>query len=180
MDHGDASDEELMVAYVQGDHVAFRVLFDRHARRLTSALRRGGLDQEACQELLQQTFLLVHRARHDFDPNRSFKSWVTTIALNLKRDHLRRHRRNPVEAGEGPAYDNAASASRQEAVVHARQLREALHELPAASREVVELHWFGGLSMSEVAEAVGSSHGAVRVRAHRAYKLLRGILGGAT
>ena len=179
VDSSDFSDEALMIEVAGGDPAAFEQLFARHAPRLGGALRRGGLSPEDARELLQQTFLIVWRARLDYDPQRPFRPWVTTIALNLKRDALRRERRSPLSPGEGPAYDNAAVEGLQEKCVQAVELHDAVAALPRGSREVVELHWFGGLSMAEVGEAVGASTSAVKVRAHRAYKQLRtALLGG--
>jgi RNA polymerase sigma-70 factor (ECF subfamily) len=57
-------------------------------------------------------------------------------------------------------------------------VRAALATLPEASREVLLLHWWQGLSMAEIAEATGSTAAAVKVRAHRAYDALRAALGG--
>jgi RNA polymerase sigma-70 factor (ECF subfamily) len=56
------------------------------------------------------------------------------------------------------------------------QVREALDRLPESQRTVIQLHWFDGLSMSEVADVVGASVSAVKVRAHRGYKVLRTAL----
>ena len=172
------TDEALMAAAAAGDAAAFEQLFARHAPRLGAVLRRGGLDREEARELLQQTFLVVWRSRRDYDPDRAFQPWVTTIALNLKRDRLRRHRRSPLVPGEGPAFEQAARPPGQERVLQAQEVREAVARLPEGRREVVELHWLGGLSMAEVGEALGTSTGAVKVRAHKAYKQLRTLLLG--
>ncbi len=56
------------------------------------------------------------------------------------------------------------------------QVRQALARLPESQRAVIQLHWFDGLSMSEVADVVGASVSAVKVRAHRGYKVLRAAL----
>jgi RNA polymerase sigma-70 factor (ECF subfamily) len=170
------TDEELFAAHVAGDPAAFRALFDRHAPRLRGLLRRAGVPADELPELLQQTFLVVHRSRNDFDPRRRFRPWITTICLNLMRDHKRRARKNPVTPVEEAELTRASSRADQEDGLHAADVRAAVGELPGGQREVVELHWFGGLSMPEVAEVLGAKPSAVRVRAHRAYKALRTIL----
>ena len=58
----------------------------------------------------------------------------------------------------------------------ARQVHEALAQLPEGQRTVIQLHWFHGLAFAEVAEVVGASVSAVKVRAHRGYKVLKGHL----
>lgn len=166
-----------MAQVAAGDTVAFELLFTRHAARLGAVLRRGGLGQEEAQELLQQTFLIVWRSRLDYDPSRPFRPWLTTIALNLKRDRLRRARRSPLVAGAAEV-ERASRPPGQERLVRARELREAVARLPEGRRAVVELHWLAGLSMAEVGEALGTSTGAVKVRAHKAYAQLRAMLRG--
>ena len=59
------TDEALMARAADGDAAAFDALFARHAPRLGAVLRRGGLDREEAQELLQQTFLVVWRSRRE-------------------------------------------------------------------------------------------------------------------
>lgn len=166
-----------MARVATGDTAAFEQLFARHAPRLGAVLRRGGLDREEAQELLQQTFLIVWRSRLDYDPARPFRPWVTTIALNLKRDRLRRARRSPV-VENAAAVEQASRPAGQERVVRAQELREAVARLPEGRRAVVELHWLAGLSMAEVGAALGTSTGAVKVRAHKAYAQLRAMLRG--
>ncbi len=172
------TDEALMARAADGDAAAFDALFARHAPRLGAVLRRGGLDREEAQELLQQTFLVVWRSRRDYDPTRPFAPWATTIALNLKRDRLRRHRRSPVVPDAGPALETAARPPGQERVLRAQEVRAAVAALPPGRREVVELHWLAGLSMAEVGAALGTSTGAVKVRAHKAYQQLHALLMG--
>lgn len=172
------SDEELMAAYIRGDKAAFRELFERYSPLLLRAMARDLRNSEEANDLVQQTFLHLHRSRLDFEPGRKLKPWVFTIALNLKREFFRRSKRRHetsleddriAEPFEGPRGQERSDASR-EAV-------RALDALPAEQREVIELHWFAGLSFPEVAEAVGSTVAAVKVRAHRGYVALRARLG---
>jgi len=177
MASGDASDEELMRAYVAGDAAAFRVLFDRYGPILFRLGRRHLPTDDLARELVQQTFFRLHGARHDFRLDARLRPWVMTIAMNLVREHYRRARRRPirdVEVDRHPA--PAPERSPLETEERARLLAEALEALPASQREVIELHWFEELPFAEVATIVGSSEGAVRVRAHRAYTRLRELL----
>jgi RNA polymerase sigma-70 factor (ECF subfamily) len=174
------SDEELMAAYVSGEMAAFRELFQRYAPLLQRAMARDLRTVEEANDLVQQTFLHLHRSRLDFEPGRKLKPWIFTIALNLKREYFRRTRRRQemsleddraIEPFEGPRGQERSDA--------ARETTRALLTLPREHREVIELHWFGGLSFPEVAEAVGSTVAAVKVRAHRGYVALRQLLGDA-
>lgn len=165
-----------MAAYVAGDAGAFDELFVRYAPILLRVMRQQLRSQEEANDLVQQTFLQLHRARHDFRPDAKLRPWVFTIALNLKREHLRRLRRRPeteltLDGRSDPKV--RSEAGRLEA---ARTLEFALEKLAPAQREVIELHWIAQLSFLEIAELVGASLSAVKVRAHRGYEALRELL----
>jgi RNA polymerase sigma-70 factor (ECF subfamily) len=104
------------------------------------------------------------------------RPWIFTIAINLKREHFRRVRRRPessLDAENAPEPAVVGHGDRTEA---AQAIRHALARLPPDQREVIELHWFDGLSFPEVAEIVGASVTAAKVRAHRGYVALRRVL----
>lgn len=167
-----------MAAYVAGDSAAFRVIFERYAPVLMRAMLRELYVREEANDLVQQTFLQLHRARADFDAGQKLKPWIFTIAMNLKREYFRRKKRRPersldAETTVEPTV-GALGAARVEAQ---RTLARVLHTLPADQREVIELHWFDGLEFPEVAQVVGATLSAVKVRAHRGYVRLRAALG---
>lgn len=175
------TDEELMTAYVAGGPEAaasFRAIFERYAPLLSGVLRRGGLREDDARDVLQQTFLHVHRARADWDPGRAVRPWIMTIALNCRRELARRQVRRPEqELAHDPAVADR-TARPLETSEEVERLRSALGQLPTAQREVIELHWFAGLPFAQVATSVGASVSAVKVRAHRGYERLRELLGG--
>ena len=172
------TDEELMTAYIAGDMAAFRELFQRYTPLLQRAMARDLRSVEEANDLVQQTFLHLHRSRLDFEPGRKLKPWIFTIALNLKREFFRRSKRRHETSLEDDRIAEPFEGPRgQERSDAARETTRALATLPADHREVIELHWFGGLSFPEVAEAVGSTVAAVKVRAHRGYVALRALLG---
>lgn len=166
------SDEELMVRYREGEALAFRLLFDRYAGLLFGVVSRDLDSAATAEELVQQTFLQLHRARFDFDASQRFRPWLLTIALNLKREYFRQHRRRPTveleERGAPPRDHERWEAS--------RAVAWALERLPGDQREVIELHWFEGLSFADVARCLGIGKVAAKVRAHRGYVRLRSLL----
>ena len=171
------TDEELMEAYVGGDDAAFRALFERYAPILLRLTRRHLRDDELAQEIVQQTFFRLHGARNDFRLGSKLRPWVMTIAMNLVREHWRRKKRRKVSDLEvdtqaAPEADFMPIELRQRATL----LHGALEQLPNSQREVIELHWFQERPYAEIAEIVGTSEGAVRVRAHRAYTTLKQLL----
>jgi RNA polymerase sigma-70 factor (ECF subfamily) len=166
-----------MLAYRAGDAEAFRELFGRFAPQLERVLRRFGFGSDQLGDLVQQTFLQLHRARHDFRADSELRPWLMTIAFNLSREELRRKRRRPETQ-----LDSAADAAQPRAVDDQsraelrRDLSRALELLPIDQQEVVRLHFVEGLSFEEIGEKLGASAGAVRVRAHRGYTALRNLL----
>lgn len=173
------SDEALMVAYAQGDQAAFGLLFARNAPLLTRVVRAQVGSDEECRDIVQQTFLQLHRARRDYHQGEPLRPWLLTIAYNLCRDRWRsrgRHHEVPIEQATPPVESITASDLLQERQ-QAAHLHEALASLPVEQRRVIELHWFAGLSLPDVAAAVGASLSAVKVRAHRGYERLRRQLG---
>lgn len=164
-----------MAAYVAGDKAAFQELYSRYSGLLYRVLRRGMHSQADAEDLLQQTFLQLHRARHDFKAGARLRPWLFTIALNLRREYYRRRGRRPeapLDLGTEPSV-RPALASRFEA---ARALSRALEQLEPGQREVIELFWLDQLSFPEVADVMGISLSAAKVRAHRGYQRLRAFL----
>ncbi len=172
-----ATDEELMDAYVDGDQAAFRSLFERYGPVLLRLTRRHLRDDELAREIVQQTFFRLHGARNDFRRGSKLRPWVMTIAMNLVREHWRRTKRRKMTTLE---VDTQAAPEADFLPIELRQRSELLHvaleKLPTSQREVVELHWFQERPYAEVAKIVGTSEGAVRVRAHRAYTTLKQLL----
>ena len=175
----DASDEALIAAHVAGDRVAFTRLFDRWAPRLRQTFARSGARRDEANDLVQQTFLQLHRARADFKPGALLRPWLYTIALNLRRQQLRRAGRKPETALGERAEQVAVAGDDPDASLMGRVVHAALASLPEAQREVIVLHWFEGLAFREVGEIVGATQTAVKVRAHRGYAKLRAELEAA-
>ena len=164
-----------MMRYAGGDQAALREIFRRYAPILLRLVQRQVGRAADAQDVVQQTFLQLHRARRDFRAEMRLRPWIMTIALNLARDLLRRRGRRPEQLLEEEALP-AASVTTQPDHDVARRVRAALSVLPREQREVIELHWFEELSFTEIATIVGASSGAVRVRAHRGYVTLRKTL----
>jgi RNA polymerase sigma-70 factor (ECF subfamily) len=179
MTGAEPSDEALMTAYVAGDADAFDRLFMRWAPRLRALYLRSGLNADVADDLVQQCFLQVHRARADFDGTRRLHPWILTIALNLRRQLFRRRGRKPEEGLDVETAEPRAPAIDLDAPFVAAAVRDALARLPDPHREVIVLHWFEGMSFSEIAQVLGGTTTALKVRAHRGYGRLRAELESA-
>ena len=169
------SDEELMSAYARGERAAFDSLFARYAVKLHQVLARGMRRPEDGRDLVQQTFLQLHRHRADYDGTRAFRPWLYTIALNLKRQYLRTKGRRPESELDEIVERTLAHAPGQMRFENRQLLELGLKRLAPEAAEVIVLHWFGELSMSEIGAMLSISESAVKVRAHRGYEALRAI-----
>lgn len=166
-----------MAAYCAGDQGAFRVLFERYRPMLTRLTIRYTQSEQLSAEIVQQTFFQLHRARSDFNATKQLRPWVFTIAMNLVRQHYRRRSRRPEQSLQSEHVGAVEPKELpMEKALRVQGLRDALAALPAGQRQVVVLHWFDEKPFSEVAQVLGLSEGATRVRAHRAYARLREIL----
>jgi RNA polymerase sigma factor (sigma-70 family) len=171
------TDEELMEAFRGGDAKAFDTLFSRFAAPVRSYLLRMVGNGAQADDLVQATFLSVVRARGRFLRGSRFKPWLYAIATNAARDARRRGKSESL-TDDGSLPDEAAEPAVVKDPGLERQVRQALAQLPDAQREAIVLHRFEGLSFAEIAQVVGLTESAVKVRAHRGYQALRGLLQG--
>ena len=174
------TEERLMARYVGGDEVAFRQLFALLAPKLRAFFLRSFIDPALAEDLTQTTFLKLHRARDSYSADRPLKPWLFTIAAGVRRDELRRRYRLPPHVGE-LELEHAESQRANERTPTAdsraggeiEAVRLAVNALPESQRAVLHLHLHEELTFEEIAEVLGTSPGAVRVRASRAYERLR-------
>ena len=181
---------EAMERYAQGDAASFGEVYDLLSPRLLAFLTRMTRDRAKAEDLMQQTFLNIHRARGRFAPGSEVVPWAFAIARRLFLDSTRRGNREVLERGErGADQDDKRSifdlvesvGATAEELVDAKSLavviEGALSELPEQQREAFALIKQEGLSVAEAAGILGTSVGAVKLRAHRAYESLRVALG---
>ncbi|HEX8704690.1 MAG TPA: RNA polymerase sigma factor [Myxococcaceae bacterium] len=173
---GSPTDEELMERFCQGDQAAFETLFGRYAGRVQGFLARMVRDGPLAEDLLQQTFLSVIRARGRYEPGTRFSSWVLTIAANAARDALR-HQRHVDAYSSGASTAEATVAPGVGDPGIRKHLVDALQQIAPEQREAVLLSKVEGWSFEEIASMRGISAGAARLRAHRGYEKLRELLG---
>ena len=166
--------ESWMVRYQRADPEAPRALIVALSPALLRFFRSQIAIREQADDLLQETWMRLHRVRHTYRPGEPVLPWVYAIARRVGIDGYRRTRRisshesamevvpekaAPVEARNTlPAFDTLVAA------------------LPEAQREVVTMMKVGGLSLEEVARATSCTVGAVKQKAHRAYERLRKLL----
>src|SRR5438128_10551584 len=178
-----AEAKELMQRYCDGDAGAFRELYALAAPRLLGYLLKMARDRALADDLLQQTFLKVHRARASYVRGADPLPWIYSIAHRTFLDHARAHKRAVVRVGEGDELPEQQADLRGDAADRRDEPRadpelvaaalDALSRLPDQQREAVVLTKLDGKSVAEAAEIAGTSVGAMKVRAHRGYEALR-------
>src|SRR5260370_12222786 len=167
-----------MARYAEGDCHSFKEIFASGAPRLHGYfLRVTGASGEA-DDLLQATFLKVHRGRKSFRPEMGLHGWLFTIAARVRTDEVRRRSRHPSGADPVRAQEIAAPEEPDPAVSQERAsaVRAALARLPDSQREAIYLHRFAQMTFAEIAAALGTTEGAVKLRAFRGYEKLREAL----
>src|SRR6266478_1288884 len=135
-------DEQLMLEYAAGDLRAFELLFERWAPRLHAFFRRSLGSAVDADDLLQATFLRVHRARRSFRSGLPLRGWLFTVAARLRIDELRRRHRlaNAEEALSWVDEEAQVSSDKQREVERALLVQAALARLAESQRMVIHLH----------------------------------------
>jgi RNA polymerase sigma-70 factor (ECF subfamily) len=165
----------LMAGYQRGDAACFDRLYAALAPPLRRYLLAQTRDAAQADDLLQETFLRLHRARHTYDPALPLEPWAYAIARHvflMARRSAARRREDPLPE-ETPAPAAFASA------VEARhELERALAGLSPERRGAVLLHHYHGLGFEEIGARLGVRAAAVRLRASRGMRVLRALLRG--
>jgi RNA polymerase sigma-70 factor, ECF subfamily len=185
------SDEQLMRAYRAGDVRAFELLVARHERPVWGFLRRSVGDPTLAEDLLQEVFLRVVKARDEWKGESKFSTWVYAIARNLCIDQSRRAVHRDAASLDGPSrrnddrgdtlHDHVASQKRDaEGLASDGQLRERLDEaiarLPSEQREVFLMRETMDMPFAEIAGVVGAPEPTVKSRMRYALERLRAAL----
>ncbi len=175
-----------MERYSNGDDGAFTELYDAIAPRLLCFLRNVTRDAGITEDLMQQTLLQMHRARGSFIPGAAVMPWALAIARRLAIDSARRRRvesrifvHSPVD-DDWTTYAPTAATAATDDLLDAHHLEQRVQQrlatLPEAQRMAYRLVKQEGLSLKRAAELLGTSVTAIKLRTHRAYEALRGVL----
>ena len=166
---------ELMREYQSGRFEAFDEIYASIAPVLRRYLLSQARDGAKADDLVQETFLQMHRARHTYDSSFPLTPWAMAIARHVWLMDRRTLSRRPwapddVTAMEMPVRGDAAS------LVERDEVRRALAQVaPARRRAVVEHHVFG-FSFKEIAERTGIAETAAKLRSSRGMAQLRALL----
>jgi len=181
----DARDRADMEQLVAGRDAALNDLMERHAAPVFHFLCRIVGNEDDANDLAQETFVRVFRARASFRTSERFSTWLFTIAANLARNHFRWRARHPnvsldTETGEkeqtlGSTLPANEQAPNEQALTaeRARAVRAAVGKLPEDLREAIVLCEWEEYSVAEAAAILETTPKAVESRLYRARQILR-------
>jgi RNA polymerase sigma-70 factor (ECF subfamily) len=162
-----------MRLYQQADPAAPAALVAMLSPALLRFFRFNAASREQAEDLLQETWLKIHRMRHSWRPGERLLPWVYAIAHHVRIDSYRRTRRLAArETAIDPMFEPAGTYTAEGSL----QFESLVATLPDAQREVVVMLKATGMTVEEVARATSSTVGAVKLKAHRAYERLRTLL----
>ena len=170
-------DARLMLAFQAGDRSAFDDLFARYTNPLIGFLGRMIPDRGRAEELAQEVFVRVYRAKERYEPRARFSTWIFGIAHNLalnELDRAYRKREQPLELAHESVGDPERATLDEEldAKRTAARIVVALERLPARQRAALTLRSEQGLGYEEIAGVMGTSVSSVKSLLHRAREKL--------
>jgi RNA polymerase sigma factor (sigma-70 family) len=170
----------LMVGYQDGRRDAFEELYPLLAPIVRRQLLRLARDPARVDDLLQETFLQIHRARHTYDPAYPVPPWACAVARHVFLMDCRYRNRRGDLARQEPLDETEASpaASQADALIARSEVQRAVRALSPATRASVLLHHLHGLSFDEISRKLRVRSPALRARASRGMARLREVLTG--
>lgn len=169
--------EVLMRLSLNGDKRAYALLLQETARFLRPFLAKRLTVGSEVDDLLQEILISIHKARHTYDGERPYKPWAYAIAKFRLQDYLRGHYadqlRHAVELSE---VENDLLENVTEPDISYESIRGEIEKLPTKQSVILQMMHQDGYTAKEVAEKIGMKESAVKVAAHRAYKILRKVL----
>jgi len=170
-----------------GDEQSFELLLRKYRTPLVNFLYRMVRDTAVAEDLAQEVFLRVYRAREDYAPSAKFTTWMFRIATNLALNSVRDNRHRRMEISMDQSADSGEEDTRplevadraptveQELVARSRaeMIMRAIHSLPEKQRAAVLLHKYQELDYDEIARVLECSESALKSLLFRAYETLR-------
>ncbi len=175
----DLTDNSLMLKVKKGDLDKLGLLYERHKKKLFGFFYNLGNNPSISEDLVQNVFMRMLQYRSSYSGEGTFGAWMFRMARNVNYDHHKKASKSEVSHNissdtiKDPLEDTLNDAVEMEGT-HV-QLHKALNKLSAEKKELLVMSKYKGLRFSELAEVIGCSEGAAKVRVHRALKELRSI-----
>ena len=164
----------LMRQSLNGDTQAYAVLLKETARLLRPYLSKRIYANSEVDDVLQEILLSIHKARHTYNGERPYKPWMYAIAKFRLQDHLRAHYADHLHDAEDLSeLEEILPDDVTETGFSYQSISMEVEKLPEKQATILRLMHQEGYTAKEVAEKIGMNESAVKVAAHRAYKILR-------
>jgi RNA polymerase sigma-70 factor (ECF subfamily) len=169
----DLTDEILMQTYQDGDVMAFEVLYARHSKKVFFYLCKR-VDRETASDLMQETFLKLHKSKELYDPQFPFLPWLFTVTKNTCMDGLRKKMRNKETA---PLDENLTELMATPMIQDSSDLSSAMvNALPPDQGRAVALRYLEDWSFEDIAKKLNTTSGNSRQLVSRGVQKLKQIL----
>ena len=171
------TDEILMKQLARGNKKAAGILYDRNYKQVYGYFVRMTKDTDVSRDLTQNVFLKILKYSHSWKDDKVFAYWLFRIARNILVDYYRGSKRffttdDEKDLAQQNQSDSVKAMETQESFEF---LLEAMSQLPAGYREMIELNRFQGFSYKEIAATTSSTENAVKVKTFRAIQKLKEI-----
>lgn len=166
--------EVWMRLALKGDQQAYATLLQETARLLRPFLSKRLYSSNEVDDVLQEILISIHKARHTYDGQRPYMPWAYAIAKFRLHDHLRAHYADELrQAIDISEVENDLQEVVTEPPLSYESISGDIQNLPAKQATILQLMHQEGYTAKEVAKKIGMTESAVKVAAHRAYKVLR-------
>lgn len=166
--------ETLMRHSLAGDQRAYAILLRKTSHLLRPFLAKRLSFSNEVDDLMQEILISIHKARHTYDGNRPYKPWVYAIAKFRLQDFLRTHYSDQLRhAVDFDELEETLEEFVTESGLSYESISGEVQKLPEKQAIILQLMHQEGYTAKEVAEKMGMNESAVKVAAHRAYKVLR-------
>lgn len=165
----------LMTRYQQGESEAFTGLYQALKAPLQRYLWTFVRNTTTAEDLVQDAFMQIHRARHTYASPRPVRPWVYAISRHVALMHLRskRRRKESLAAEDLPEIPVPPEMDR---IADSATVFTLMAKLPQSGQEVLMLHHLLGMSFKEIGDILGIAPGTAKVRAHRALNTLKDLV----
>lgn len=163
-----------MLQIAQGKLEMLSFLFDRYHLRIYNFFFKMNRDKMVSEDLTQEVFLKIIRYKASYKSG-NFAAWIYTIARNIFASHYqktKKERANVIDDDRLSSNEILVTESNQEELDY---LQKALLQLSNSDRELIVMHRFQEIKYEQIAEIIGSTENAVKVKVHRALKKLKDI-----
>ena len=174
------TDAELVEAAQSGDEKAFEALVEKHRARIDATISSFVSNAQDREDIAQDTFINAFRNLHQLSNPDRFSYWLVTIAQNLCRNWLNKHRSHtiPIDEVDENLLNSDNLPERESIEAEQRQIiTQAIKALPETERQIASAHYLEGTSHKELANRHGLSYQAVCARLSRAKQKLAKRLG---